>query len=141
MGSALASSLSSPANYDPEKATLDIYVQAGKGFAAAKALTESAKPLPPIVLGKTHDFTSIPTNSGKDLPQSSLGVSLAVGKDPSAGSGQEATGSSTQEIATVTPTSSPTPVQTISNGYGGGLTVVATAIILGFSLLLIGVVL
>ncbi|MDO8452345.1 MAG: fibronectin type III domain-containing protein [bacterium] len=135
LGNALGSSLSSPARYDGEKATLDIYVQAGKGFASARAVTQSAKPLPPIVLGKTHDFTSIPVNTVKDLPQSSLGVSLAVGK--------ETTVPGIQKTVTVSPSpiETQTPVQTPSKGLDGGLTVVATAIILGFSLLLIGVVL
>lgn len=72
LSTALSLNLSSYATYD-EATRLQIFVQAGEGqFASATVLVAGARPVPPIILGQTHDFTTLkPTDSG-EVPTSKL---------------------------------------------------------------------
>jgi len=59
-----------------ESATLlEISVQAGLDqVATAQIYPQSAKPAPPIILGQTHDFKSLPPSSEEGIPKASIGL-------------------------------------------------------------------
>lgn len=71
-----ASDLASYALYNKQTTVLDIFAQAGKNkFATAKILAGSAHPVPPIILGQTHDFTNIKPLPEGGVPTSTLDLS------------------------------------------------------------------
>lgn len=59
-----------------EKNTLmEISVNAGpNGVASAQIYPQSAKPVPAIILGDTHDFKSLPASEVSEIPKASIGL-------------------------------------------------------------------
>ncbi|MBI4059038.1 hypothetical protein HY404_02230 [Candidatus Microgenomates bacterium] len=70
---ARTTNLSSYVTYDKNNALLSIFVQAGSGqVSSAQVAAASAHPVPPLILGQTHDFrrlsqTGEATSPGADL--------------------------------------------------------------------------
>lgn len=100
--------LSSYVSYNLKTEVLDIFVQRNPGeIASAKVLTGSARPVPPIILGKNHDFTKITPAPEGELPKSELNLpqeGTATGSgEPQSGfsldeQGAQATGSTTVKL-------------------------------------------
>lgn len=95
LSTARNASLSAYTAYTPTS-ILEIFAQAGKNrFATAKIQAGSARPVPPIILGKTHDFSDIKPLAGDGVPVSQFDIP---------------TGSEVEEVQpTPTPIPSPTP--------------------------------
>lgn len=57
-----------------EKSVIEIFVQGGNlGISSAKVYLSSARPVPPIVLGQTHDFRDLPKSSEtNDSPKAEI---------------------------------------------------------------------
>lgn len=52
---------------------VEIFVQAGSlGVTSAQIFPQSAKPAPPMILGQTHDFRSLPPSKNDGVPSASL---------------------------------------------------------------------
>jgi hypothetical protein len=67
--------ISLPPSIDTANSLLEISVLSGQGeVSTAQIYTKSAKPVPAMILGQTHDFKNLPTSGGTDIPQASLGV-------------------------------------------------------------------
>lgn len=66
LATARSEDLSTFASYDKDNSAVQIFVQAGAGLVAtASAITGVARPLPPIILGQTHDFRNLPKTEGE----------------------------------------------------------------------------
>lgn len=74
LGHALSSNLEGGASYDPDKSQIEIFVQTGKQFASARAIIGAAKPVPPLALGKSYDFTKNQTVISGEAPKSLLAL-------------------------------------------------------------------
>lgn len=74
LGHALSSDLQGGASYDKDKSVVEVFVQTGRLFASAKGHVGAARPLPPMVLGKSYDFTKIQTYQSGELPKSQLAL-------------------------------------------------------------------
>ena len=62
-------------NVDPAGTLLEIFVQAGPlGVSSAQIYPKSAKPVPPIILGSTHDFKSLSPSGDGQVPGASLNL-------------------------------------------------------------------
>lgn len=60
---------------DPKTTLIEIFVQAGPlGVSSAQIYLQSSKPVPPMILGTTHDFRSIPPNSDGQAPGATLNL-------------------------------------------------------------------
>jgi hypothetical protein len=75
-----AATLSSYTPIKSDQTKVDIFVAAGEKTATAKILPISANPLPAIVLGQTHDFTTLKPKAPGEVPNAS--VSLPVNENP-----------------------------------------------------------
>lgn len=71
LSQARSASLASFASYQPTDRA-QIFVQKGDQFASATIRVGAARPVPPITLGETHDFTNLEPVESSDLPSSSL---------------------------------------------------------------------
>lgn len=74
LGHALSSNLQGGASYDGNKSQIEVFVQTGKQFASARAIIATAKPVPPLVLGKSYDFTKIQAVISGDAPKSLIAL-------------------------------------------------------------------
>lgn len=78
LSTARTTNLSSYAAYNPQSEKFEILVQADADqkdqTATAKVLTGGARPVPPITLGKNHDFTNLPPLQGGNLPKSQVNL-------------------------------------------------------------------
>jgi len=73
LSSARSQDLTSLVEIDNQNSLLEISVNAAvDGVASAQVYPQSAKPVPPITLGKTHDFKSSPVSSDSDIPKASI---------------------------------------------------------------------
>lgn len=99
LSTARSTNLSSRASYTPED-KLQIFVQGGAGsFASATIAVGAAHPVPPIILGQTHDFSDIKPVGTSDLPSSNVTVpEEAPQASPSSGFNLEGTGSRESSI-------------------------------------------
>ncbi|MDO8503694.1 MAG: Ig-like domain-containing protein [bacterium] len=95
LSTARNTSLSSYVSYSKQSTILSIFVSAGGGqTGTARILAGSAKPVPPITIGKNHDFTDIkpidssgvPT-SDITLPQETTPESSGFSTEPAASTG------------------------------------------------------
>lgn len=60
-------------NLDPQKDLLEIFVQAGGGqVSSAQIFPQSANPVPPMIVGQTHDFRNLPPSTPGQVPSASL---------------------------------------------------------------------
>ena len=73
ISSARSQDLTSLVEINNQNSLIEISVNAGvDGVASAQVYPQSAKPVPPITLGKTHDFKSSPVSSDSDIPKASI---------------------------------------------------------------------
>jgi hypothetical protein len=60
---------------DEKNTLMEISVNAGvDGVANAQIYPQSAKPVPAIILGETHDFKNLPPSEISEIPQASIGL-------------------------------------------------------------------
>lgn len=60
---------------DPKNSLLEIFVQAGPmGVSSAQIYPQSANPVPPMILGSTHDFKNLTPSTSGDTPEVSLNL-------------------------------------------------------------------
>jgi hypothetical protein len=60
---------------------VEISVQAGpSGISSAQIYLPSAKPVPPMILGQTHDFKNLPAGKNEELPTSNLELPADIEK-------------------------------------------------------------
>ena len=60
---------------DEKNTLMEISVNAGPdGVASAQIYPQSAKPVPAIILGETHDFKSLPASEVSEIPKASIGL-------------------------------------------------------------------
>lgn len=104
-GQLYSSQTSSSGNYvfqlpvdDPNTTLLEIFVQAGpQGVSSAQIFAKSAKPVPIMILGNTHDFRNTSTTDSGSVPDAQLNLpedenqdskfnSLSTGTPSSSGS-------------------------------------------------------
>lgn len=84
LSTARSSSLGSLAHYkETDKA--QIFVQAQGQFASATIPIGAAKPVPPITLGQTHDFTNLEVKKSDELPSSQITLPEEQPQSPSSG--------------------------------------------------------
>lgn len=75
LSTARVTNLSSFAPYNPQTEIIDIMVQGGGSeLASAKVPAGAAKPVPPITLGKTHDFTKLAPLPEGGTPKSQINL-------------------------------------------------------------------
>lgn len=75
LSTARNTNLSSFALYNPQTEIIDIMVQGGGSqIASAKVKTGNARPVPPITLGKTHDFTKLTPLPEGGTPKSEINL-------------------------------------------------------------------
>lgn len=83
LSSALGQDLTQRPLVDSTNSLLEISVQAGPlGVATAQIYPQSAKPAPPITLGQTHDFRSLPPVEESEIPQAQLNFPEGQEKRP-----------------------------------------------------------
>ncbi len=108
ISSARDQGLNSFVNINETTTLIEISVQAGaRGVATAQIYPASAKPTPPITLGKSHDFKSLPPSETSGIPTASINL-------PS-----EATPSSSFDIpegGTATPSAEIVTLESIEEG-------------------------
>lgn len=81
--------LSSYTSINNVNTLLEISVQAGnQGVSSGQIYPQSAKPVPPMTLGKVHDFKNLPPSDTDDIPEASIDLP----------EGEEATESSKFEL-------------------------------------------
>jgi hypothetical protein len=62
-------------NLNQENSLLEIFVQAGPlGISSAQIYPKSARPVPPMILGNTHDFRNLPASDSGSVPGASLSL-------------------------------------------------------------------
>jgi hypothetical protein len=60
---------------------IEISVQAGpSGISSAQIYPPSAKPVPPMILGQTHDFKKLPASKNEELPSPNLQLPTDIEK-------------------------------------------------------------
>lgn len=75
LGSARTPDLQSFATIDESSTILEISVQAGPGgVASASILPQSAKPIPPLILGQVYDFRNLPESGDGQNPNANPGL-------------------------------------------------------------------
>ncbi len=75
LGSARTSDLTAFAQIDPSQTTLSISVEGESGnTATAQVYPQSANPVPPLILGQSQDFRSLPPNQTGQNPNASLNL-------------------------------------------------------------------
>ncbi len=68
-----SSDLSNYVQIDESQTLVEIFVQTGSlGVSSAQIFPQSGKPAPPMILGQTHDFKSLPASKSGDVPAASL---------------------------------------------------------------------
>ena len=73
IGQARTLSLANYISFDEEKTPIEILVQGGpNGIASAYMYPVSAKPAPPIVIGKTHNFKNTPSEEINYVPEARI---------------------------------------------------------------------
>lgn len=106
LSSTRTSTLTSFASYGGNS-NLAILVQSASQTASAQILVSSARPVPPITLGKTYNFTDVKSPESSSLPSSNIQLAIStVSLTPTP------TASPTFK-PTPTPTKKPTPTPTI----------------------------
>lgn len=64
LGNARTSDLNSYAQIDEAQTLIEIFVQAPPaGIAGAQVFPQAARPVPPIIIGQTHDFRNLPPST------------------------------------------------------------------------------
>jgi len=100
-------------NADPETTLLEVSVQAGPaGISSAQIYLKSARSIPPMILGNTHDFKNLPATSDSQSPDSLLNPpsdtnqesKFTIPDSATPSSSQTVTLNSTDEGETVTST-------------------------------------
>lgn len=67
--------LDSYVTIDSKTTLLEISVNSGTdGVASAQIYSQSANPVPPIIIGKSHDFKNLPASEGSGLPNANLQI-------------------------------------------------------------------
>ena len=67
--------LSSYIVIDEKNTLIEISVNAGpEGVASAQIYPQSARPVPSIILGDTHDFKNLPPSEVSEIPKASIGL-------------------------------------------------------------------
>lgn len=67
--------LSSYIVIDEKNTLIEISVNAGPpGVASAQVYPQSARPVPSIILGNTHDFKNLPPSEVSEIPKASIGL-------------------------------------------------------------------
>lgn len=104
LSTARTANLSSYTTYNGQQDTLEIFVQAGSQIATARVLTGSSRPVPPITLGKNHDFTNIGPIPQGGLPKSEINLPEEGTEPqiPQSGFSLDGLGSQATEAAKVT---------------------------------------
>lgn len=75
LGNARTSDLRNYIQIDPAKTLLDISVTAGPdGVASAQIYPQSAKPIPPMVLGQVYDYRNLQPTDGQESPNANLNL-------------------------------------------------------------------
>ncbi len=75
LGIARTPDLSAFTQIDPHTTLLEISVASGpSGVASANIFPESAKPIPPIILGKVSDFRNLKPNGTNETPDANLSL-------------------------------------------------------------------
>jgi hypothetical protein len=73
LASTRSSNLSSYLQVSESQTPVEIFVQAGAlGISSAQIFPQSAKPAPPLILGQTHDFRSLPASKSDGVPTASV---------------------------------------------------------------------
>lgn len=73
IGQARTLTLTNYISFNEEKTPIEILVQAGpNGIASAYMYPVSAKPAPPIIIGKTHNFKNAPPEEVDYVPKASI---------------------------------------------------------------------
>lgn len=84
LANARASDLSSTVVIDDETTVLEISVNAAvDGVSSALVYPQSARPVPPMIIGQTHDFKNLPPSQTGEIPKATVGLPDAV--TPSSG--------------------------------------------------------
>lgn len=87
LSTARTTNLSAYASYNEQQDLLELFVQGSLQIASARVRTASARPVPPITLGKNHDFTNIAPVPQGGLPKSEINLPEEVTAGPSPQSG------------------------------------------------------
>ena len=75
LSQARAQDLSSYIVIDEKNTLIEISVNAGlEGVASAQIYPQSARPVPSIILGNTHDFKNLPPSEVSGIPKASIGL-------------------------------------------------------------------
>lgn len=110
LSQARTTDLKSFATYDKNTTVFSVFVQTGKSeVSSAQVLITNARPIPPLVIGQSHDFRKATIPQDSTSPKSTL--QLPAGgpiASPSASSTPQPAGSSFN----LTPLTSPTPATT-----------------------------
>jgi hypothetical protein len=73
--SARSSDLTTPAQISAQSSLIEISVNDGPvGVATAQIYPQSARPVPPIILGEVHDFKNLPPSPVNEIPNAQIGV-------------------------------------------------------------------
>lgn len=64
LGNARASDLNSYAQIDEAQTLIEVFVQAPPaGISSAQVFPQAARPVPPVIIGQTHDFRNLPPST------------------------------------------------------------------------------
>lgn len=75
LSQARAQDLSSYMVIDEKNTLIEISANAGtEGVASAQVYPQSARPVPSIILGDTHDFKNLPPSEVSEIPKASIGL-------------------------------------------------------------------
>ncbi len=86
---------------DKTQTLVEIFIQAPpSGVSSAQIFPQSGNPVPPIIVGQTHDFRSLPPSSGSGVPNANLSLPQDSGSQ-SKFSVPDNLGSNTQEVVTL----------------------------------------
>lgn len=72
LGNVRSQGLNSYPSVDPSQTLVELFVQSGTGVSSAKIFPQSAKPVPPLIMGQNHDFRSLPPSKDDGVPSASL---------------------------------------------------------------------
>jgi hypothetical protein len=102
LSQARTQNLSSYASINNQNTLLEISVQAGEeGVSSAQIYPQSAKPVPPMTLGKVHDYKNIPPSDTDEIPEATLELPTGEETDKSSKFNVEE-GTTTEKSETVT---------------------------------------
>ena len=106
LSSARTQALSSYVVVDEKNTLIEISANAGpQGVASAQIYPQSARPVPSIILGNTHDFKNLPPSEESGIPKASIGLP------------DEATPSSGFEVGeTATPSATTVTLESVEPG-------------------------